>query len=166
MRTTKVINLYGGPGVGKSTIAAYLFAEMKSAGLVVELVREYVKDIVWGDTPAILDDALYLLAKQHRRQFILSGKVDYIITDAPIMLNYYYAKNVPKSFFDLTLDLTQEFDNYNIRLIREKAYVREGRYQKEEEAKMIDSDLLELPVEFDLEVPANENAVSVILSHI
>jgi len=40
---TKVINLFAGPGAGKSTTAAGLFAEMKRANVDVELVTEYVK---------------------------------------------------------------------------------------------------------------------------
>jgi len=44
---TRVINLLGGPGVGKSTAAAKLFAKYKDEGKSVELVREYVKDWAW-----------------------------------------------------------------------------------------------------------------------
>lgn len=43
----KVINLFGGPGIGKSTLAAGLFEHMKIAGFNVELVNEYAKDMVW-----------------------------------------------------------------------------------------------------------------------
>jgi adenylate kinase family enzyme len=63
----KVINLFGGPGSGKSTLAAGLFERMKIQGLSVELVTEYAKDMVWERRGNILDDQLYILAKQHRR---------------------------------------------------------------------------------------------------
>ena len=46
---TKVINLFGNPGSGKSTVAAYLFSELKSRGLEVELVTETAKDLVWDE---------------------------------------------------------------------------------------------------------------------
>ena len=39
MRAT-VINLFGGPNVGKSTYAAHLYAQMKIRGLSVALVNE------------------------------------------------------------------------------------------------------------------------------
>ena len=48
----KVINLFGGPGCGKSTTAADLFARMKLRGLSVELVTEYAKDVVWDEKAA------------------------------------------------------------------------------------------------------------------
>jgi len=35
---TLVVNLYGGPGTGKSTTAAATFAELKMAGINCELV--------------------------------------------------------------------------------------------------------------------------------
>ena len=39
---TKVINLFGGPGAGKSTIASGLFYHMKIAGYNVEMTGEWV----------------------------------------------------------------------------------------------------------------------------
>lgn len=42
---TKVINLIGAPGAGKSTIASQLFSLMKWQGLDVELVSEYAKEL-------------------------------------------------------------------------------------------------------------------------
>ena len=46
---TKVLNLYGGPGVGKSTGAAYIFSMLKLAGINCELVREYAKELVGAE---------------------------------------------------------------------------------------------------------------------
>ena len=47
---TLVINLCGGPGTGKSTLSANLFAKLKMAGVDVELAPEYVKDLVWEES--------------------------------------------------------------------------------------------------------------------
>ena len=44
---TKIINIFGNPGSGKSTIAAYLFTELKSRNIEVELVTETAKDLVY-----------------------------------------------------------------------------------------------------------------------
>lgn len=49
-RNTTIINIWAGPGAGKSTTAAETFALCKKAGLGVELRTEYVKDWAWrGD---------------------------------------------------------------------------------------------------------------------
>src|SRR4051812_30110643 len=91
MKTT-LINLWGGPGSGKSTTAAGVFSAMKMAGVSCELVTEYVKQWAWrGDKIGDFDD-VYLTAKQLRRESCLYGKVEYIITDSPISLGALYER--------------------------------------------------------------------------
>ena len=89
---TKVINLYGGSGVGKSTVAALLFARMKMRGEHVELVREYVKLWAWGGRKVRQEDQIYLLGKQSAYESMLYGKVDFIVTDSPVLLAGVYAE--------------------------------------------------------------------------
>ena len=48
---TRVINLLGAPGAGKSTAAAGLFYRMKKEFLSVELVTEYAKDLIYPESP-------------------------------------------------------------------------------------------------------------------
>lgn len=60
---TKIINLIGGPGVGKSTLAAEIFAELKKKGKSAELALEYAKDQVWDENLRILKDQLYIFGK-------------------------------------------------------------------------------------------------------
>ena len=43
MKNTLLVNLYAGPGAGKSTGAAYIFAKLKMAGIDCEYVSEYAK---------------------------------------------------------------------------------------------------------------------------
>ena len=45
-----VINLFGGPGCGKSTIAALLFGKLKQNGINCEMALEYAKDKVWEES--------------------------------------------------------------------------------------------------------------------
>ena len=40
-----IINLFGGPGTGKSTGAAYIFAKLKMCGVNCELITEFAKDM-------------------------------------------------------------------------------------------------------------------------
>jgi hypothetical protein len=58
-----VVNLYGGPGTGKSRTAALLFATMKQRGVNCELATEYAKDVVWEGRESLLSDQIYLFAK-------------------------------------------------------------------------------------------------------
>lgn len=140
----KIINLFGGPGCGKSTTAAGLFYRMKHAGIRVELVTEYAKDIVWADRHKELDDQLYITAKQYHRLFLLKEKVHYCITDSPLLLSLIYNRTMPSSFIPFVKDIFHEYDNMAVILKRTKPYMLFGRNQTEEEAKALDDQITSL----------------------
>ncbi len=151
---TKIINLYGGPGTGKSTSAAYIFAKLKSMGKNVELVREYVKAWAWEGRIPCTYDQIYFLGKQVRHESMLYGKVDYIVTDSPVMMGGYYAKKYSspefadgiKIMIDTYYNQSQEdgHHHYHIFLNRSKGYNPAGRYQTEEQAREIDVELMDM----------------------
>jgi AAA domain len=147
MKTT-IINLYGGPGCGKSTSAAYLYYLLKVQKENVELVREYVKDWAWDNRKFGAYDEIYFLGKQVRHESMLFGKVDYIVTDAPVYMTAYYAS----IYCSLTLSKgvlgeAQAFyqqvaedghQHLHIMLNRIRPYAQEGRYQNESQAHSVD----------------------------
>jgi nicotinamide riboside kinase len=137
----KVINLFGGPGTGKSTTAAYIFHELKCAGKNVELVTEYAKDVVWEQRTNLFSDQVYICAKQNRRMERLVGQgVEIAVTDSPLILGAMY---VPEGYYDNFVPLLVEiFKSYtnslNVLLVRGFEYNPVGRYQTEAEAREID----------------------------
>ena len=171
---TTIINLFGGPGTGKSTLAAELFVELKRAGKSVELVREYAKDWAWqGHTINSYFDQIYILGKQLRREVILYNKVDYIITDSPIHLGGFYSgKYIPERSLTpvvkniLAEQTTIHIRSYNFFLKRFKKYDPAGRYQNEEEAKAIEEENRTYLINnFEFEsilVPDNEKAAEIL----
>lgn len=140
-KETKIINLYAGPGSGKSTTAARLFALMKDERLNVELVTEYAKDKVWEESLAVLGNQIYVFGKQWHRIYRLIDKVDYIVTDSPLLISLYYGKNLSESFKNVVYETYQAMNNIDVFLKRVKPYTGVGRLQTEEEAKQIDVDL-------------------------
>lgn len=133
----RVINLFGGPGSGKSTTAAGLFNLMKLGGHSVELVTEYAKDLVWEERSNVFKSQDYILAKQNRRLTRLVGKVKFVITDSPLLLSIAYVPAVfPKSFREWCFDLYKSYTNYNVFLNRIKKYNPVGR--NEEDAREMD----------------------------
>ncbi len=148
---TKIINLYAGPGSGKSTSAAYLFYVLKTRGANAELVREYVKEWAWDQRTISTYDQLYFLGKQGRKESMLYGKVDHIITDSPCLMAAFYAKkhcppgfaegirNVALSFYNQAIEEGHEHTHVFVK--RSKGYNPAGRFQTEEQAKDIDGEL-------------------------
>ena len=143
---TTYINLFGGPGVGKSTLAAELFARFKKQGKSVELVTEFAKDLVWENRQSTLEIQPYVSMKQFRNLARLKNKVDYVITDSPLIKDSIYArkyaKELPQAYHELLFFLHNNLgDSINILLLREYVYDSEGRYQTEEQAIAIDKEL-------------------------
>ncbi len=143
-----VINLFGGPGSGKSTTAAGLFFKMKLDKRVksVELVTEFAKDMVYaGRTMELRDNQLYITAKQHSRMRRLTGKVDYIITDSPLIQGIMYTpEDYFHSFKQLVLEVYSSFTNLNVFINRVKKYKQYGRDRTEEESNLISKNILDL----------------------
>ena len=136
MKNTLVVNLLGGPGVGKSTLTAAIFAKLKDAGVDCEMASEFAKELVWEQRNETFKDELYIFAKQAHRLFRLNGKVDVVITDRPLILTCFYADDHDLNEFCLNRFL--KYRNLNYLLIREKDYNPNGRNQTEDEAKQID----------------------------
>lgn len=141
----KLINLFGGPGTGKSTTAAGLFHLLKLGGYRCELVPEYAKDLVWENRHDTLKDQLYIFAKQHRKFFILKEHdLDFIVTDSPLLLAMIYGKENTPAFKSLIWERHNSFDNVNIFLNRVKPYMKYGRLQEHHEAVKLDKDIREM----------------------
>ena len=141
---TLVVNLFGGPGIGKSTLAAGLFSELKQREINAELAAEYAKDRVWSRDYHTMDNQIYMFAKQHHRIWRLLGKVNVVVTDSPMLLSIHYGANYSKTFHDLVLEEYNKTNSLNLLLTREKKFVPMGRLQTEEESRQADSSIYKI----------------------
>jgi adenylylsulfate kinase-like enzyme len=114
------VNFFGGAGIGKSTIAAEVFARLKALGVNAELVGEMAKDVILQNNFSALEDQLWLFANQaHRMRGMAQMGVQVAVCDSPLPLSLIYgaARDVDdnQTFSDL---VWQEFDKYqNINFI-------------------------------------------------
>jgi len=136
------INLFGGPGVGKSTLSTAIFSLLKMHGVNTELVTEFAKDLTWEERYRTLVNQYYIWGKQHHRMWRIKDQVDVMVTDAPLVLSLIYGENKPDCFGDMVLHSFNEFKNINYFLNRVKKFNPKGRYQTEEDAKVLDKKVI------------------------
>lgn len=172
----RIINFYGSPGVGKTTLAAAVFVELKKIFSAVEINFEYAKILLDENRISVLkDNQLYVFAKQEKRFHDLRNKgVDYVVTDSPLILSSIY--NDPKSldpeiFDNLIMDIYNRYDNLNFLINRNRGYKYDtiGRRHSFAESLELDKkirdklDSLQIPY---FEVANNQKAVDKVMEQI
>lgn len=131
----KTVNIFGGPGSGKSTTASGLFHEMKKCWIQAEYVPEFAKELVWSDSHHMLSEQNYIFAEQERRLNRLRRKVKVAVSDSPLLLSSFYApQTYPDSFHQSVFDFFHSYDNLNIFVDRSHEYMIDGRVQDEANA--------------------------------
>lgn len=147
---SKIINLFGGPGIGKSSIASGLTYKLKKKHITCDNPYEFPKVLAWDENHSAIKDQLYVLANQHRGIVKSFGKVDYIILDSPIILSLVYksvyegieypASLYGESFDKMVLDIHNQYNTLNILLKRtEGGFNEKERYQTLDESKILDN---------------------------
>lgn len=140
----RVVNLFAGPGTGKSTTAAGVFNELKNRGVNAEYIPEFAKDGAWEHRGAKFWKAQqYIYGEQSWRFHRCKDDVDIMVTDCPLILGNVY---MPGDFKMPSLRQTMDedfaqYDNLNIFLIRSKAFNPKGRNQNLEEARQLDIEI-------------------------
>ncbi len=169
-KKTIVVNLFGGPGSGKSTQALGVTYKLKLNGINCEYVSEHAKDLVWREDYGSLKNQIAVFGKQHDKLFHLKDKVDVIVTDSPAIMGLLYCdwELVSPTLKNLAIDEFNREDvvNLNIMLKRgERPYDPNGREQTEEEAKQMDKDVRSLLSDLGIRVrhlPAQDSTVDYI----
>lgn len=165
-RQTVIVNVFGGPGSGKTTAAHEITCELARRGALVEYVPEYAKELTWDRTcPAsapierthaaeLLDGAPHhqfqIFREQQRREARLMGQVDFIVTDSPLPLCMLYMDpSGERSMRDRVAGMVEEAwrgqDRVDVLVTRgNEPYLVSGRNQTEREAHAKDHELTRL----------------------
>ena len=148
-----VINLFAGPGVGKSTIAAGIYYELKCKGISCELSGDVAKDKVCEDNPEALADQPYIFGKQQHRIRRLYNKVDYIVSDSPIVLSIAYSHEDSETFNNYIIEQHNNYKCINFYIERnlyENGYEQLGRIETLDESKQKDNEILNILHKYNL----------------
>jgi len=152
---TKVINIITGSGAGKTTTAAGIFYEMKKQGISCEYVQEWVKQWAWSGRKIVEEDQPTIFENQYKKEALLYGKVDYIITDSPYILSpiyeqFYFGTNHTKE--PALNALKEDVANHQFFILnRTKPFKSEGRYETEEQAIKVDLAVKQFLCDNDIE---------------
>ena len=150
-----VCNLFGGPGAGKSTVAAGVFYFLKLEQVNVELVTEFAKELVYDEAlDHYLDQQEYLFGVQNRRMHRLRRHVDCVVTDSPLLLSYVYPElnqrqkgvghwSALKTFKPFVLDVVRTYNNFNFFLNRPVKFDDRGRAHDFQQSVEIDEAIRE-----------------------
>lgn len=175
------IGFIGGPGAGKSTSAASVFAGCKHRGITVDLVQEYARDqFNRGWIPNGISDQYRILQAQRGKEDIVPDAIEVMLTDSPTMLSYFYAvKNNPinnvsdrMAIVPLYASFLEDMNKYDILVLlnRVKPYVNDGtRSQTAEESDEIFQEvkaLLNLHGVAYVEMDGNDETIELILQMI
>lgn len=147
-----VVNLFGAPGAGKSTGAAYVFSKLKMKGINVELVTEFAKDKTWEKNAKALNNQVYMFGKQLFRITKCQDDVDVIVTDSPLFLNvlYNHSALLGEDFNKVVVKIFNSYNNMNYFLTRVKPYNPIGRSQTESESDGLSQELSRLLVKYKI----------------
>ncbi len=134
------INLYGGPGSGKSSLAAWIYSWLKEKHLSVELVREKIKPWAYEKRPPQSFDQVYLFGRQlHAEDVFLRNGVEVVVTDSPLLQNVIYGDLYGAPGWEGILSIINEVEELypSINLVltyNGMRYDPEGRYQSMDDA--------------------------------
>lgn len=163
MKSTLLVSFFGGPGCGKSIMAADVFSKLKWRGHTAELAFEYAKTKVWEKSVNVLNNQVYVFGKQHHITNRLLGQVEFIVTDSPFLFSCIYDSNNDSNLQSLVVNEYKKINTYNFFLQRDETkYETGGRLQNLEESIQIDNRIIDVlnkhQIEFESIKSCPENA--------
>lgn len=102
--TPLVLNAFGGPHSGKTTFATALHAHLARAGCRVAFVPEVATRCIQAGDTIGLGCQVYLLGETARHIRHCAERYDFIVVEAPLLLNPVYDKEQSQALADLAIE--------------------------------------------------------------
>ena len=160
-----IVNLFGGPGAGKTTLAYYLAYRFKQAGFRAELVGEAAREIIYdrnnpkegGTAAQLLDNQLLITGLQAERIKRLERHgIEVAIADSPLKMGLLYVNDsdmqsaLAAAIARFNEGLPHQINVYVMRTCG--TYDKESRAQGEDDAIRLDRAIVNMNVGFDQSV--------------
>ncbi|MCM1495987.1 MAG: ATP-binding protein [Bacteroides sp.] len=148
-RQTLVISAYGGPGSGKTVACMDICQQLKKRGYNAEYVSEVAKDYVYDENYDMLDGTpehqYEMLQEQLKRVDRYMGKVDFVVTDSPVLLNGIYNQQLTPEYEQMLLRLHEQYNNFVFVVNRDAGHFQEeGRIHDLEESMEKDAQIRDM----------------------
>ena len=146
MSKKMVISIFGGPAIGKTTVAAELFTALKQKGVDTAIVAEFATDMIMEGRPAALKHQWYVIANQIYRIWCGYNAMQVVITDSPIMLGPIYDPDASPALLAMCLEHHHKYNNLNLVLHRKPEFEHSmaGRVHSLTESVSIDNRIISL----------------------
>ncbi len=147
--TIRRINLFGGPGTGKSLLALRLAPDLRCRGFKLELSLEYVKSWVFEGHKVEPLDQFYLFAKQLRQEsLMLRTPGTIVLTDAPLWQCAAYSyrdgpQEITRSLYEAAYYFDGLYPPLNLLLSRVFEYDARGRWETPYQAELMDGTIFD-----------------------
>jgi hypothetical protein len=131
IKNTLLVNIFGGPAIGKSDCARELTNLLSRSGFSCEYVSEFAKPLVWGQNFKALSNQVFVTASQFNDLLNVYGQVDFLITDSPVLTGIAFPGPCCTPAWEThVLELHHHFNHVNFVLERNiEHYKPEGRVQ-------------------------------------
>ena len=101
-------------------------------------------ELVYDEAFNVMNDQIYLFGEQWHRTFRMLGKVDFIITDSPLLMNIVYDKQNDEDFMKFINSRIHKLKSLDFFINRSDAFSEVGRIHNLEQSKEVDKTIKEL----------------------
>lgn len=156
-----LVNMFGAPGVGKTTGVGYVFSKLKIEHYYAEMILESFKDLAYVENDIHnIDFPRHAIYTKKRIENVFRGAESIVLlTDTPMKLGKVYRATYE------ALELSPDVVVLDIFVHRTKPYFQQGRWHTEAESIEASKKLLEI-FDYDLEIEGNLHGYETLLKFI